>query len=114
MESLIITLMVIILIFKIVNFFHKISRIKSRKVNSRRGHYTYNNSRYKNNMNHLNAQFFMDEMNRQNNQLFMDEMNRQNDQFFMDECMKSVTPWEMGGYDMNFGNSFNDFGGGMF
>ena len=38
------------------------------------------------------------------------------------EALKSVTPFEMGGYDLNQGNSwndngcnnFNDFGNGMF
>lgn len=37
-----------------------------------------------------------------------DEQNRQFMQHGMDESIKSVTPFEMGGYDMNQGNSFND------
>ena len=38
-----------------------------------------------------------------------DEMNRH----FTEESLKSVTPFEMGGYDMTQGNSWNnnDFGG---
>ena len=32
-------------------------------------------------------------------------------QEFMDFSLKSVTPFEMGGFNMDFGNSFNDFGG---
>ena len=38
-----------------------------------------------------------------------DEMNR----YFTEESLKSVTPFEMGGYDMTQGNSWNnnDFGG---
>lgn len=38
-----------------------------------------------------------------------DEMNRH----FAEESLKSVTPFEMGGYDMTQGNSWNnnDFGG---
>ncbi len=52
---------------------------------------------------------------------FMADVQQQE---FMDFSMKSVTPFEMGGFDMNQGNSFNmdfgtnDFGGfggcGMF
>lgn len=55
-----------------------------------------------------------DEFNTQ--QRFAEESTR--------EALKSVTPFEMGGYDMNQGNSwnnnsnncnnFNDFGNGMF
>ena len=39
---------------------------------------------------------------------FMREMDQQQ---FMEFSEKSVTPFEAGGFDMNFGNSFNDFGG---
>lgn len=42
---------------------------------------------------------------------FMQEMQQQQ---FMDFSEKSVTPFEMGGFNMDFGNSFNDFGGGFF
>ena len=43
---------------------------------------------------------------------FMQEMQQQQ---FMDFSEKSVTPFEMGGFDTSFGNSFNDFNnGGMF
>lgn len=42
-------------------------------------------------------------------QQHFDEMNRH----FTEEPLKSVTPFEMGGYDMTQGNSWNnnDFGG---
>ncbi|WP_303010841.1 hypothetical protein [Holdemanella biformis] len=42
-------------------------------------------------------------------QQHFDEMNRH----FTEESLKSVTPFEMGGYDMTQGNSWNnnDFGG---
>lgn len=52
---------------------------------------------------------FQDEMNCQD-QIFQGEMNRQ----FMEESIKTVTPFEHGGYDMHNGNSFNEpsfFGG---
>ena len=42
---------------------------------------------------------------------FMQEMQQQQ---FMDFSEKSVTPFEMGGFNMDFGNSFNDFDGGFF
>lgn len=45
---------------------------------------------------------------------FNEEMIRQQDQQFMEESLKSVTPFEMGRYDMTQGNSFNDFNNGMF
>ena len=42
-------------------------------------------------------------------------MQQQQQQEFMDFSLKSVTPFEMGGFDTSFGNSFNDFNnGGMF
>ena len=39
---------------------------------------------------------------------FMRDMDQQQ---FMEFSEKSVTPFEAGGFNMNFGNSFNDFGG---
>ena len=39
---------------------------------------------------------------------FMREMDQQQ---FMEFSEKSVRPFEAGGFDMNWGNSFNDFGG---
>ena len=52
----------------------------------------------------------------QQNQQLLDQQNQQmiaqQNQWFMEESLKSVTPWEMGGYDLNQGNSFNNFGGG--
>lgn len=48
----------------------------------------------------------MEEMQRQQNQQFVD--------WSMEESMKSVTPFEQGGYDMDQGNSFNDPGMGGF
>jgi biopolymer transport protein ExbB/TolQ len=71
-------------------------------------------------------QQFMDETNRQNQQLvdetnrqnqqLVDEANRQNHRFMdeqfvnwnMEEGMKSVTPFEHGGYNVDIGNSFNN------
>lgn len=37
-----------------------------------------------------------------------DQMNRQLQQWAMEESRKSVTPFEMGGYDLTQGNSFNN------
>ena len=56
---------------------------------------------------------FMQEMQQQQmeSDRFMQEMQQQQ---FMDFSEKSVTPFEMGGFNMDFGNSFNDFGGGFF
>ena len=54
-----------------------------------------------------NDQFNQFQRNVQQQQF--DEMNRH----FTEESLKSVTPFEMGGYDMTQGNSWNnnDFGG---
>ena len=61
----------------------------------------------------------MDMQNLQNQQNLDQQMQQMND--FMNFSMDSVTPFEMGGMDMNQGNSFNDmnncggfndFGGG--
>ena len=77
---------------------------------------------------HPNMQFLhtMDQQNQMHQQLMnqqnqmhqqlMDQQNQMDQQFnqwAMDESIKSVTPFEMGGYDMSCGNSFNDFGGGF-
>lgn len=53
------------------------------------------------------------------NELFAQEqLRQQNDQFMQDSMkfgMDSVTPMDHGGMNMDFGNSFNDFGsGGLF
>jgi len=40
-------------------------------------------------------------------------MEQQQQQRFMDESIKSVTPFEHGGYDMTHRNSFNDFNNGF-
>ncbi len=62
----------------------------------------------------------MDMQNFQDQQSLDMQMQQMND--FMDTSLNSVTPFEMGGMDMNQGNSFNDmnncggfndFGGGM-
>lgn len=95
-------LMVVILILKVCSFANKVSRVKSKKRNPRSGRYNYRNARYTGNRKY------------NWNKDLMDQMNRQQQQFFMEEGLKSVTPWEMGGYDMNCGNSFNNFGNGMF
>lgn len=46
------------------------------------------------------------------------ELHRQQNEQFMNDSMKfsmdSVTPFEHGGLNMDFGNSFNDFGAGGF
>lgn len=55
-----------------------------------------------------------DSQNEEQFRLFNEEMVRQQNQQFMEESLKSVTPFEMGGYDMTQGNSFNDFNNGMF
>ena len=56
----------------------------------------------------------VDEHNRISNE-FMQQQQMENDRLmqeqFMDFSEKSVTPFEMGGFNMDFGNSFNDFGG---
>ena len=72
-----------------------------------------------NSLQNLQNQQFMDDMNSlQNlqNQQFMNDMNfmqdLQNRQFMNDMntfSMNSVTPFEMGGFDMEQGNSFNLF-----
>ncbi len=67
------------------------------------------------NMNMQN-QMLEEQMMREQEQMMQENLNMQ-DQIFhdqefsewsMDECMKSVTPFEHGGYDMDNGNSFND------
>lgn len=50
-----------------------------------------------------------DEFVRQQNEWAMSE-----NEWAMSESLKSCTPFEHGGYDMNQGNSFNNFGNGMF
>lgn len=63
----------------------------------------------------LGQELFRQQMEQDNMQmnLFMQEQQQQ--QEFMDFSLKSVTPFEMGGFDTSFGNSFNDFNnGGMF
>ncbi len=52
----------------------------------------------------------MQEMQRQQQEWAMQEMQRQQQEWAMQESMKAVTPFEMGGYDMTQGNSFNQFG----
>lgn len=59
---------------------------------------------------------FMDDMNQlqqMQDMQFMNDMNMLQNQQFMDDMntfsMNSVTPFEMGGMDMNEGNSFNLF-----
>ncbi len=75
----------------------------------------------------MQKQQFMDDMNmlqQMQDQRFMDDMNMLQDRQFMDDMntfsMNSVTPFEMGGMDMEKGNSFNlfdnlcnDFGSGF-
>ena len=52
----------------------------------------------------------IDRMNYEMFQQFMREQEQLHMQEFMDFSMKSVTPFEQGGFDMTQGNSFNDFG----
>ena len=44
----------------------------------------------------------------------LNESLRQQSEWAMSETMKACTPFEHGGYDMNQGNSFNNFNNGMF
>lgn len=61
---------------------------------------------------------FVQEQLGQENDWFMQEQFRQQNEQFMNDSMKfsmdSVTPFEHGGFNMDFGNSFNDFGAGGF
>ena len=41
--------------------------------------------------------------------LFMEQQQREHERWAMEESLKSVTPFEHGGYDMHNGNSFNNF-----
>lgn len=43
-----------------------------------------------------------------NDDLTMSNLDTEHQKWAMDESIKSVTPFECGGYDMNNGNSFND------
>ena len=58
------------------------------------------------------------ELRRRQNGRFVQEQFRQQNEQFMNDSMKfgmdSVTPFEHGGLNMDFGNSFNDFGAGGF
>ncbi|MCC3351823.1 hypothetical protein [Ruminococcus albus] len=53
--------------------------------------------------NKIHAQFVQQEQQRQ-----FQEQQRQFNDWSTQESLKSVTPFEMGGYDMNQGNSFNN------
>ena len=89
----------------IVGIIHVISISKIRDTIK---NYRLQNTR---NSKHRQHHHFTDEMNFQQQQ-FMDEMNRQQHQQFvnwsMEEAMKSATPFEHGGYNLDHGNSFND------
>ncbi len=61
--------------------------------------------------NDMQMQQFMDQQF-QNDMQFNQFMNDMQNQHFMDESLKFVTPFEHGGYDLNQGNSFNNFGFG--
>lgn len=56
--------------------------------------------------NNLNRKFMEDNINEMNRQAM--EQMEMNQQFATQEAIKSVTPFEHGGYDMTQGNSFND------
>lgn len=56
----------------------------------------------------MNQQQFQQFIQEQQFQQFMDEDVQRSIQWSVDEGMKSVTPFEHGGYDMNNGNSFNN------
>lgn len=66
---------------------------------------------------HCYYENLIDDGNRMNDEMFQQFMREQEQliidqqmQEFMDFSMKSVTPFEQGGFDMTQGNSFNDFG----
>lgn len=59
---------------------------------------------------------FMDQQNRfmdQQNQMMQQQFVDQHNMWAMQESQNMVTPFEAGGYNLNMGNSFNDFGGGF-
>ncbi|MBQ5315416.1 MAG: hypothetical protein J6J52_05300 [Oscillospiraceae bacterium] len=92
----------IIIIAAIKLFIYLVGGETSSDFDSSFTEYHYDDNGYQNRL-------FQEQMNYQN-QLFQDEMNRQ----FMEESIKTVTPFEQGGYDMTQGNSFNEpsfFGG---
>lgn len=62
---------------------------------------------------HCYYENLIDDGNRMNDEMFQQFMREQEQlhmQEFMDFFIKSVTPFEQGGFDMTQGNSFNDFG----
>lgn len=62
---------------------------------------------------HCYYENLIDDGNRMNDEMFQQFMREQEQlhmQEFMDFSIKSVTPFEQGGFDMTQGNSFNDFG----
>lgn len=62
---------------------------------------------------HCYYENLIDDGNRMNDEAFQQFMREQEQlhmQEFMDFSIKSVTPFEQGGFDMTQGNSFNDFG----
>jgi hypothetical protein len=108
---------IITLIFFGVVFYIFFSAIKGsfttrRKINDLRNQISQNQGNFTNG--DMNNTFVNEDMNNED----MEEMQRQQHQQFVDwsmqESMKSVTPVEHGGYDMNQGNSFNDPGMGGF
>ena len=66
----------------------------------------------------LDQEVLRQQMEQDNLQMNLLMQEQQQQQQFMDLSLKSVTPFEMGGFDTSFGNSFNDFdnfnNGGMF
>ncbi|MBQ8041115.1 MAG: hypothetical protein IJ274_14825 [Lachnospiraceae bacterium] len=66
----------------------------------------------------LDQELLRQQMEQDNLQMNLLMQEQQQQQQFMDLSLKSVTPFEMGGFDTSFGNSFNDFdnfnNGGMF
>lgn len=67
-------------------------------------------------------EMFRQQMDNHRNEMLMQQMTqqqneilRQQTQYNMNESVKASTPFEMGGYNMTYGNSFNNnFGGGGF
>lgn len=106
-----ITIMIIIAVVGVLTYFFGgdvLSDFDSSFIEYPHDDNDYQNRLFQEQMDYQNR-LFQDEMNCQD-QIFQDEMNRQ----FMEESIKTVTPFEHGGYDMHNGNSFNEpsfFGG---
>lgn len=102
-----------IVIIGVIKFSKNTARASQRRKNN--GFYSNNNwnfgqeqQRIFEEQAQIHQQQIFQEQQRQCQQQQFDEQNRQFQQWSMDENMKAATPFEMGGYDMNQGNSFNN------